>query len=468
MDLGRRIISGASQLAVRQAAGIALSFVNLLVLTRLIGPANYGVFAGSLGIFAFALTASQLGLNVYLIRRAEEPPADEYHQAFTLYLAIGVAIALAGFAGAALAERWTGIAGFGAVLAVMLAAMPVALVTLVPQARLERALDYRRVARTDLLVQATTIAVAAPLAWLGAGAWAPVSGWLAGQALGATLYFTAARYRPRLVLSKAIVRRMLGYGVAFSGTGLLWQLRLLVNPLVVGRFAGAEAMGIVALATRLVEILGLMHNAAWRLGIPVFGRLQHDPDATLRRMKQAMIAQAILVGAPLLAFGIVGPAVVPLLFGGAWLGVPAIFPFLAFTLLVGTVFAPAAAVLQVRGHHRAVAAAGVAHIVVLFGASLMLVPRYGALGYAWSVLLTLPTCAIVAVALRNRLGVWAVGPSLVFALGLGALLFWHELGWFVLLGLAAALSVREARGEALDLVRTLRTQLGWRRVSPTP
>jgi PST family polysaccharide transporter len=461
MDLARRIISGAGQLAVRQAAGIALSFVNLLVLTRLIGPADYGVFAGSLGIFAFALTAAQLGLNVYLIRCAEEPPEDEYHQAFSLYLAIGAAIALAGLAGAALAERWTGIAGFGAVLAVMLGAMPVALVTLVPQARLERRLDYRRVARTDLIVQATTIVVATPLAVLGAGAWAPVSGWLAGQALGAALYFLGARYRPRIVLRKAIVRRMFGYGVAFSGTGLVWQLRLLVNPLVVGRFAGAEAMGIVALTTRLIEILGFMQNAAWRLGIPVFGQLQRDPAATVRRMKQAMIAQAILVGAPLLAFGIVGPTLVPLLFGGAWLGVPEIFPLLAFTLLAGTVFGPAAAVLQVRGHHREIAATGAAHIAILFGASFLLVPRYGALGYAWSALLTLPACAIVAFALRNRLGVWAVGPSLVFALGLGALLFWHEGGWLVLLGLAAALSVREAREEALDLVRILRTRLSW-------
>jgi PST family polysaccharide transporter len=461
MDLARRIIDGAHQLAVRQAAGIALGFVNLLVLTRLIGPAEYGLYAGSLGIFAFAMAVTQLGLNTYLIRRADDPPEAEYHQAFSLYLAIGAAVVAVGLAAAAATERWTGIAGFGAVLAVMLAAMPVALVTLVPQARLERRLDYRRVARIDVLVQAVTIAVAAPLAALGGGAWAAVTGWLVGQALAAVLYFAAARYRPRLLFRAAVARPMLGYGMGYSGAGLFAQLRLLVNPLLVGRFAGAEAVGIVALTTRLVQILGFMQPAGWRLSLAVFGQLQHDAAATLRRMKQAMVAQVILVGVPLLAFAVLGPTIVPLVFGGAWLGVPQIFPFLALGFLAGTVFGPPAAVLQARGFHRELAAAAAANVAVVLVASFLLVPQHGALGYAWSALLAAPASALVALGIRRRLGVWAVGPSLVFALGIGTLLFWREAGWFVLLGLAVALSVREARQASIDLVRIVRTQLSW-------
>jgi PST family polysaccharide transporter len=463
VDAARRIIDGGRSLAVRQAAGIALGLVNLLVLVRLLGPGDYGVFAGALAIFAFVHAVTQLGLNVYLIRRASEPDEDEYHAAFSLYVAIGGAVAVLGLAGGALAERWTGIAGFGAVLAAMLAASPLALAALVPQARLERKLDYRPVARIDVLVQAVTIAVAAPLAALGFGAWAPVAGFLAGHALGAALYFRAARYRPRLVFRAAAIRPMVGYGAGFSSVGLLWQLRLLVNPLVVGRFAGAEAMGVVALTTRLVEILGFMQTAAWRLSLPVFGQLQHDPSATLRRMKQAMVGQALLVGLPLAAFGLVGPAIVPLLLGSAWGGVLAVFPFLAFAVLAGSVFGPAAAVLQVRGDHAEVAASAAAQVAILAGASLLLVPAHGALGYAWSVLLTVPASGLLAWGIRRRFGVWAVGPSLVFALGVGALLFWREAGWLALAGLAAALSVREARAESIDLVRVLRARL-----SPSP
>jgi PST family polysaccharide transporter len=461
VDLAGRIFSGGRQLAVRQAGGIALSLVNLLVLTRLIGPADYGTFAAGLGIFVFVLTVSHLGLNVYLIRRPDQPAEDEYHQAFTLYVVIGTAVALLGFTGSSLAERWTGIPGFGLVLAAMLAAMPLALSQLVPQAKLERSLDYGRIARIDLVVQATGIAVAAPLAILGYGAWAPVAGWALGQALGAVLYFAVARYRPRVVFRLPLIRPIVSYGLGFSGPGLIGQLRLLINPLIVGRLAGAEVVGIVALTVRLVEILGFMQSAGWRLAIAVFGKLQDDPVATLRRMKQAMFAQTVLVGLPLVAFTVVGPVVVPLLFGERWGGVPQIFPFLAFVYLANTAFVPPVAVLQVRGFQREIAASAIVHIVVLIALNVLLIPGHGLLGYAWSELAAIPSWAILAIGLRKRLGIWAVGPALCFALGLATMLFWRELGWFALLGIAVALAFRETRDESIGLIRILRTRLSW-------
>jgi PST family polysaccharide transporter len=461
VDFARRVIDGSRQLAVRQAAGIALGFLNLLVLTRLIGPAHYGVFAGSLGIFAFVLAVTHIGLNVYLIRRPEPPPDEQYHQAFTLYLAIGAVVALLGFAGAPLAERWTAVAGFGPVLAAMLAMMPLALSVLVPQARLERALDYGKIARIDVFVQVTTIAVAAPLAALGYGVWAPVAGWIVGQITGATLYFVVTRYRPRLLLRSELVRPMVAYGIGFSTPGLIGQLRLLINPLIVGRFAGAEAVGIVALTVRLIEMLGFMQSAGWRLAIAVFGNLQNDPVATLRRMKQAMLAQAALVGLPLLAFSVVGPVVVHLVFGERWAGVLEIFPFLAFMYLVGTVFGPPMVLLQVRGFNREIIAVTIVSVAALFAANFVLVPAYGLVGYAWSEFAGIAAWLILPIAFRKRLGVWAVGPALCFALGIGALLFWREIGWFALLGSAAALSVRGARKELIDLARILRTRLSW-------
>ena len=339
--------------------------------------------------------------------------------------------------------------------------MPLALSQLVPQAKLERSLDYGRIARIDIVVQATGIAVAAPLAILGYGAWAPVAGWALGQALGAVLYFAVAQYRPRVLFSLPLIRPIVAYGLGFSGPGLIGQLRLLINPLIVGRLAGAEAVGIVALTVRLVEMLGFMQSAGWRLAIAVFGKLQDDPVSTLRRMKQAMFAQTVLVGLPLVAFTVVGPVVVPLLFGERWGGVLQIFPFLAFVYLANTAFVPPVAVLQVRGFQREIAASAIVHVVVLIALNVLLIPGHGLLGYAWSELAAIPSWAILAIGLRKRLGIWAVGPALCFALGLATMLFWRELGWFALLGIAVALAFRETRDESIGLIRILRTRLSW-------
>jgi PST family polysaccharide transporter len=71
-----------------------------------------------------------------------------------------------------------------------------------------------------------------------------------------TVYST--NVRPRLCWKPSLIREMLAYGLSLSFAGWLWQLRSLVNPVIVGRFAGAEAVGFVALAIRLVEMLALL------------------------------------------------------------------------------------------------------------------------------------------------------------------------------------------------------------------
>jgi O-antigen/teichoic acid export membrane protein len=178
-------------------------------------------------------------------------------------------------------------------------------------------------------------------------------------------------------------------------------------------------------------------------------------------MKQAMLAQAALVGLPLVAFSVVGTVIVRLLFGERWAGVLEIFPFLAFVYLAGTVFGPPMALLQVRGLNRELIAVTVVAVAMVFASNFVLVPQHGILGYAWSEFAGLVTCLVLPFAFRRRLGVWAVGPALCFALGIGATLFWREIGWFAVLGLAVALSVREVREELIDLLRILRTRVGW-------
>ncbi len=71
-----------------------------------------------------------------------------------------IAAALAGLWGAGLAflvlpfiERWVRLEGFGPLALVMFAGLPVHLLSQVPQACLERALDFRSVALVELSIQ---------------------------------------------------------------------------------------------------------------------------------------------------------------------------------------------------------------------------------------------------------------------------------------------------------------------------
>ena len=71
---------------------MAVSLVGVLLLTRLIGPGNYGVFAAAMGVYLYLFNLSQWGVAVYLIRgNPESDDIGPYQQAFTLLLCLGLA-----------------------------------------------------------------------------------------------------------------------------------------------------------------------------------------------------------------------------------------------------------------------------------------------------------------------------------------------------------------------------------------
>ena len=86
MSLREKVLRGGVYLAVRQGLGITINGVGIILLTRAIGPEAYGVYAAAFGIYTYLLIVCQLGTEVYLIRRKEEPQPQDYHQAFTLLL----------------------------------------------------------------------------------------------------------------------------------------------------------------------------------------------------------------------------------------------------------------------------------------------------------------------------------------------------------------------------------------------
>lgn len=286
----------------------------------------------------FLFILSHWGIDVYLVRREEELQDQDYHQAFSLLLVLGLVGATLASLALPLVSRWVQLEGFSLVSVALFAGLPVNLLGLVPLARLERSIDYRRVAMVELSAQITYYLTALPLAYLALGPWAPVGGWWAQQLLTSGLLYWLTGYRPRLCWEPARVRAMLGYGLGYSASTWVYQLRLLVNPLVVGRYAGAEAVGYVALAIRVVETLSFAKWAGWRISIAALGRLQRDRERLVSALSEGMRLQVLAVGLPLIGFGLVAPWLMPPLFGSDWLPVLEIYPFIALGYLANSIF----------------------------------------------------------------------------------------------------------------------------------
>jgi O-antigen/teichoic acid export membrane protein len=383
-DLTILTAKGGLYLGMRYGLGIFVSFANMLVLTRWIGPHAYGLFVTALGLSSFLAALTRGGIDIYLVRAEPGPSQKSYDVANTLVLGCSLVLMTVGSAAVPLLARWYGSREFTAPFLATLLTVPLVGLAGPATAKLERALNFRTVAGIELGGQVLALLVGVGLAWRGCGVWAPVVGLLAWQLWAAVGAMRAAHLTPRLRFDFTEARKMLSFGLAYSASLRVWQLRSLVNPLLVGRFAGAEGVAFVGLAIRLAEGLGFVRSAAGRLAIATLSRLQHDGRRFQSTLESAVKIQVVSLGPLLCGFALLAPLILPRMLGLRWMPSLRIYPFVAAGVLVNSVYNLQASAMYVAGQQRLVLRAYALHVSLLGAATLLLLPGFGIAGYGWA------------------------------------------------------------------------------------
>lgn len=384
IQLSQLAKQGGLYLTFRYGLSILVSLGNMLVMSWWIGPHAYGVFVTAMGLTTFLASVARFGVDTYLIRCEKAPEKHDYDLAFTLVLANSLLMLLAGAAALPLLERWYSHSEFVTPYLVLLGTVPLTGVAGVPIAKLERALNFREVAGIELGGQLSAFLIALVLAWRGFGIWAPVAGMVVWQVVVFLAACRLADFSGGLSWHATSARKMLGFGFGFSLSIRAWQLRTLVNPLLVGRMAGPEAVAFVAFAIRIAEGLGFVRTAAGRLAIAGLAKLQSDPLKFRAALQEGLRLQLLTLGPLLCAFALCGSWVVSRLMGPRWMAALAVYPFIAVGVLVNSVFNLQASALFVVGRQSAVVRAYGSHLFLLAFSTFLLLPRLGIAGYGWA------------------------------------------------------------------------------------
>jgi len=448
---------------VRQAIGIVLSVVGVLLVTRIIGPRQYGLFAAAVGIVTFLHTFGNWGLDVYLLRKTGDPEEKEFHQAFTLLLLIAVVLCIGVVALRHIVAAFLKMPEESSLLFALALTIPLNMLALPAIVKLDRDLNFKQVATNELVSQTSYYAIAVPLAFRGFGAWAPAAGFLTQQASLLALSYRAAKFRPGLQWERGLVKQMLAYGLSYSSSVWVYQLRDLVNPIVVGRFAGAEAVGYVALGVRIAGLLSFAKTATWRIAMPALAKLNKDAVRLRRSITEGMRFQAVSVGLPLASFALLAPFLIPLGFGHNWTSAAKVFPFIALGYLSNAMFNLHCSALYMLGKNMQVTCFNIVHVVLFAGSAALLVPRVGFVGYGWAELVALPSYVIIHLFLARAVGSPSYGaPAIWYATTVCAIVL-GALGvpalYFGFAALFAPLFFRKERGTLAGYAQVLSSRV---------
>ncbi|BCW97020.1 MAG: oligosaccharide flippase family protein [Fimbriimonadales bacterium] len=456
-SLRARALKGGVYLTVRHGAMVLLGLVGALFLTRILGPANYGLYNSVAAIFTYMVTIGKMGVNVYLVRERRDAPLELFHLAFWWLLGYGLLLTIViGGVMLVLGHYWVRTEGFIPVLLTLLGGLPLALVSAVPLALLERELDYRKTALVEIGAQVAFYCAAIPMALTGFGVWAMVAGFWASQLITVSGFFVASRYRPRRFWNRAELRPMLRYGFSVALSDWIYQSQNLAPSMLLLPLAGSEAMGYVALARRFQSMLTFVKGATSRLSVPAFARIQDDTARLIRAIQEVMQLQTLALGILFAAFAAAGTFVLPYVLGQRW-DIPSllmVFTLMGTRTLLGALFSIQTSALLVKKQTTLVMKANTIYIVLLFSLTyfglILSPPEYRLLVFNCADLVAIvPGYWMRHLGVRRHIGRIQYGVTLLWTGGMIAALLAPWLGWWLYLVAAGLLgqpaSLRQMR-----------------------
>ncbi len=242
--------------------------VGLAVLGRLLPPQVFGEFAVAVAIYGVAVTMTEFGLRQYLVS-ARDVDRETLESATGLSLAIALGVAaillLIGALGMSGILPLPGQAA-GALVPLALA-MPIGPVLLSTEAMLQRDLDFRLIAWSEVVRTGVEVGTGIALALAGYGAFALASGTLISRVALAGVVLGLAEGRGRMVRP-----RWNGWRRFFSFSGPMVTIQTLpgmVHLVLISALTGIAGAGFVGLLDRARTIQKILDRTLFEAINPV-------------------------------------------------------------------------------------------------------------------------------------------------------------------------------------------------------
>jgi PST family polysaccharide transporter len=325
--------------ALIESGGLSLiSLFVILLVARLVGPAELGAFAVAIGIVQVLTIVVEMLMHDAIIQRARLSP-DHLDTAFWTCLALGIALtALCWVAAPEIAGYFDSdeVEGLLSVASVSLVFSGAACV---PVAVLRRELRFKPLALRSLVGRLGGAVAAIVLIIDGYGVWALVMQHVVQTAACSVLLWPATKWRPSFAFSRRHLWELVSFGIPVVGTRLVWLCSIRFFILLIGNILGVAAVGYINIAQRMVDTLfDLLSGAAHNLALPIFARNQHDKPLLTETYGQAteltaLAALPLFAGLAACAYPLVG-----LFLGDAWTPAAPLVQMLAVGAMLQFVF----------------------------------------------------------------------------------------------------------------------------------
>jgi O-antigen/teichoic acid export membrane protein len=339
-DLKAKTIRGGFARLCAQAANFLLRVVSLMILARLLAPKDFGLvgmvtaFTGVLNLFR------DFGLSSAAVQR-ETVTDEQVSTLFWINTLLGLVLGLVAAGMAPVIAAFYHEPRLVGVTVVLAAGFLFNAAGVQHSVLLQRQMRFTALAVIGVASLIVGTAMAVGGAWAGYGYWSLVAMTVTLPLTNTIGLWMFTGWIPGMPRRRAGIRSMMRFGGTLTLGGLVVYIANNFEKVLLGRFWGADVIGIYGRAYQLINIpTDNLNSAAGEVGFSALSRLQDDPT----RLKSYFLKGYSLIVALTLPItfvcGLFAEDVIFVLLGPKWKEAVPIFRLLAPTILVFAIANP--------------------------------------------------------------------------------------------------------------------------------
>lgn len=317
-----RTVKGGLWMTATNGADRALQIVLLIVLARLLDPADFGLMGIALLTLGAMKRFSRVGFQEALIQRIEADIDDYLNTAWTVEVGRGIGLAAITFLAAPF------VASFFSEPRALPVLRVVALSPLLMGLRnpavvyFKKNLDFHKEFAYVMSGSVANFGVAIALGLIFQNVWALVIGYVSADATRLFVSYAMDGFRPILEFNRQYLGELFAFGKWITGTEGLMFLITEGDDAVVGFVLGAASLGLYQVAYRIAkapaaEVATIVSSVTF----PAYSKLQDDVDALREVFFKTVqvttfvsfpVSIGIVVTSPVFVRGFLGPDWLPI------------------------------------------------------------------------------------------------------------------------------------------------------------
>jgi len=318
-DLKKQTLKGIAFLGIGKSAGKVISFVNTLILARILAPEDYGLMAMAMVIAGFVSFFNDVGFGSAIIQRKTVTDA-QLSGVFYISMLISVVLFILTVYFAPYAADFYGNSQVTPILQVLALTFLMGGVRAVPQALLTKEMRFKLLSGVEfagILIQCIVTLV---LALLGYEVWSLVWGAIIASFIKTSLVAWGGKWLPSLNGKILDAMELMKFGLTVTYSRVTWYMYTNAQTLILGKVVGDKQTGVFSMAQTLANLpTEHITSLVIKVASPLFAKLQDDLNGLTFALLKLTAGLSLITFPVLAGMMLTAEQLVPILLGDQWL-----------------------------------------------------------------------------------------------------------------------------------------------------